>query len=66
MNELSAWALVQVSGMVAVLYLIMGIFRLGFLLDLLSKPIISAFLSAGALIISFSQVSLPAGPVQRM
>ena len=42
--------------MVAVLYLFMTLFRLGFLLDLLSKPIISAFLTAGAMIISSSQV----------
>ena len=46
--------------MVAVLYLIMGLFRLGFVLELLSRPIISAFLTAGALIIAFSQVKCPA------
>ena len=43
--------------MVALLYLLMAVFRLGFVLDVLSRPIISAFLTAGALIISASQVS---------
>lgn len=48
---------VQVSLLVAVLYLVLGVARLGFLCNLLSRPIISAFLTAGALIISSSQVS---------
>ena len=45
--------------MCAVLYLILGTLRLGFLCNMLSKPIISAFLTAGAMIISTSQVMVP-------
>lgn len=43
--------------MVAVLYLLLAVLRLGFLCSLLSRPIISAFLTSGAMIISSSQVS---------
>lgn len=46
----------QVSILVAILYLLLGVLRLGFLCNMLSKPIISAFLTAGAIIISTSQV----------
>lgn len=49
----------QVSLMVAVLYLLLAVLRLGFLCSLLSRPIISAFLTSGAMIISSSQVSFP-------
>lgn len=45
--------------MVAVLYLLLAVLRLGFLCSLLSRPIISAFLTSGAMIISSSQVSFP-------
>ena len=48
--------IVQVSILVAILYLVLGTLRLGFLCNMLSKPIISAFLTAGAIIISTSQV----------
>lgn len=52
--------LCQVSLMVAVLYLLLAVLRLGFLCSLLSRPIISAFLTSGALIISSSQVRIRA------
>lgn len=55
-GDLGFW-LVQVSILVAILYLVLGILRLGFLCNMLSKPIISAFLTAGAIIISTSQVA---------
>ncbi|NJN78612.1 MAG: STAS domain-containing protein, partial [Saprospiraceae bacterium] len=42
--------------MVGVLLLVMGIFRLGFLVNFLSRPIISGFTSAAALIIASSQL----------
>ena len=45
------------SILVAILYLVLGTLRLGFLCNMLSKPIISAFLTAGAIIISTSQVN---------
>ena len=54
--------IVQVSILVAILYLVLGTLRLGFLCNMLSKPIISAFLTAGAIIISTSQVIGPSGP----
>ncbi|EIE27094.1 sulfate permease [Coccomyxa subellipsoidea C-169] len=54
-------AAIQVSLMVAVLYLLLAVLRLGFLCSLLSRPIISAFLTAGALIISSSQVKYIVG-----
>ena len=46
----------QVSLLVALLYLVLGGLRLGWACEVLSKPIISAFLTAGAMIISLSQV----------
>jgi MFS superfamily sulfate permease-like transporter len=52
----------QVSLLVAILYLLLAVLRLGFLCNLLSRPIISAFLTAGALIISSSQVRVSASP----
>ena len=42
--------------MVGVIQLAAGVFRLGFLVDLLSRPIISGFTSAAALIIGMSQL----------
>ena len=44
--------------MVGVLYLLLGSLRVGFICNLLSGPIISAFLTAGAIIISSTQVRL--------
>ncbi len=42
--------------MVGVIQLAMGIFRLGFLTNFMSHPVISGFTSAAALIIAFSQL----------
>lgn len=42
--------------MVGVVQLLMGVFRLGFLVNFLSHPVISGFTSAAALIIGFSQL----------
>lgn len=42
--------------MVGVMQLAMGLFRLGFLVNFLSHPVISGFTSAAALIIGFSQL----------
>ncbi|NQX86934.1 MAG: solute carrier family 26 protein [Flavobacteriaceae bacterium] len=41
--------------MVGVLQLLFGVFRLGFLVNFLSKPVISGFTMAAALIIAFNQ-----------
>ena len=41
---------------VGVLLLIMGIFRLGFLVNFLSRPVVSGFTSAAAIIIAISQL----------
>ncbi len=40
-----------------VLQIVFGIFRLGFIVNFLSKPVISGFTSAAALIIGFSQLN---------
>jgi SulP family sulfate permease len=42
--------------MVGVLQLLFGLFKLGFLINFLSHPVISGFTSAAALIIGFSQI----------
>ncbi|MFT4666338.1 MAG: SulP family sulfate permease [Polaribacter sp.] len=42
--------------MVGVIQLLMGLFRLGFLVNFLSHPVVSGFTSAAALIIAFSQL----------
>ncbi len=47
---------VLLAFMVGVIHLLMGTLRLGFLVNLLSKPVISGFTSAAALIIGFSQL----------
>ncbi|KAL0048646.1 hypothetical protein WJX82_007650 [Trebouxia sp. C0006] len=49
-------AAIQVSLLVSIIYLVLGFLRLGFVTHFLSRPIISAFLTAGTIIISFSQV----------
>ena len=46
----------QVSLFVSIIYLVLGLLRLGFVTHFLSQPIISAFLTAGTIIISLSQV----------
>ncbi len=47
--------------MVGFIQLLMGLFRLGFLVNLLSHPVISGFTSAAALIIAFSQLKFLLG-----
>lgn len=47
---------VLLAGMVGVIQLLMGVFRLGFLVNFLSHPVVSGFTSAAALIIGFSQL----------
>ncbi|PIE17049.1 MAG: sodium-independent anion transporter [Proteobacteria bacterium] len=47
---------VLLSLMVGVIQLKMGVFRLGFLVNFLSHPVVSGFTSAAALIIGFSQL----------
>jgi SulP family sulfate permease len=42
--------------MVGAIQLILGFFRMGFLINFLSKPVISGFTSAAAIIITFSQL----------
>lgn len=42
--------------MVGVIEIILGVFRLGFLVNFLSQAVISGFISAAAILISFSQV----------
>lgn len=48
--------IITVALMVGVLQLLMGVFRLGFLVNFLSQPVISGFSSAAALIIITSQL----------
>ena len=47
--------------MVGFVQLLMGLFRLGFLVNLLSHPVISGFTSAAAIIIAFSQLKFLLG-----
>jgi SulP family sulfate permease len=47
---------IMLALMVGVVQLLMGVFRLGFLVNFLSHPVISGFTSAAALIIGFSQL----------
>lgn len=47
---------ITLSLMVGIIQLSMGIFRLGFLVNFLSHPVISGFTSAAALIIGFAQL----------
>lgn len=42
--------------MIGIIQLLMGVFRLGFLVNFLSHPVVSGFTSAAALIIGFSQL----------
>ncbi|KAL3141752.1 hypothetical protein ABBQ32_004432 [Trebouxia sp. C0010 RCD-2024] len=49
-------AAIQVSLLVSMIYLVLGFLRFGFVTHFLSRPIISAFLTAGTIIISLSQV----------
>lgn len=54
-GEFIAYAIL-VSLMVGAIQLGMGVFRLGFLVNFLSHPVVSGFTSAAALIIGFSQL----------
>ncbi|MBW2732661.1 MAG: solute carrier family 26 protein [Deltaproteobacteria bacterium] len=54
-SEFIAYAIL-ISLMVGVIQLAMGVFRLGFLVNFLSHPVVSGFTSAAALIIGFSQL----------
>ncbi len=54
-NEFIAMAIL-LALMVGVFQFLLGIFRLGFLVNFLSHPVISGFTSAAALIIGFSQL----------
>ncbi len=47
---------ILVALMIGIMQLLLGIFRLGFLVNFLSKPVISGFTSAAALIIGMSQL----------
>ena len=47
--------------MVGVLYVAMGLLRLGFVTNFLSHPVISGFTSGSAIIIGFSQVKYMLG-----
>lgn len=47
---------ITLAFMVGVIQLLLGVFRLGFLVDFLSHPVISGFTSAAALIIGLSQL----------
>jgi len=55
MEEYIAMALL-VTFLVGCIQLVLGLFRMGFLVNFLSKPVISGFTSAAALIIIFSQL----------
>ena len=50
------WLAILLALMVGVMQFLMGIFRLGFLVNFLSQPVINGFTSAAAIIIGLSQV----------
>ena len=58
--------------MVGILQFLMGVFRLGFMVNFLSHPVIAGFTSAAAIIIGFSQlkhllgISIPRGKVHEI
>ncbi len=57
---------IVLAGMVGLLQLLMGLLRMGFLVNFLSHPVISGFTSAAALIIGFSQLKHILGiPIDR-
>ena len=47
---------ITLAFMVGVIQLVMGLFRVGFLVNFLSHPVLSGFTSAAALVIGFSQL----------
>ncbi len=59
-------AAILLAGMVGVLQALMGLLRMGFLVNFLSRPVISGFTSAAAIIIGFSQLGHLIGvPLER-
>jgi len=50
------WLAILLAGVVGIIQLLMGIFKLGFLTNFMSHPVISGFTSAAALIIIVSQL----------
>ncbi|MAC62342.1 MAG: sodium-independent anion transporter [Flavobacteriaceae bacterium] len=52
---------ILLSLMVGIIHLILGIFKMGFFVSFLSKPVISGFTSGAALIISLSQIKYLTG-----
>ena len=52
---------ILLSLMVGIIHLILGIFKMGFFVSFLSKPVISGFTSGAAIIISLSQVKYLTG-----
>lgn len=50
------WLAILLALMVGVMQFLMGVFRLGFLVNFLSQPVINGFTSAAAIIIGLSQV----------
>ena len=52
---------ILLSLMVGIIHLILGVFKMGFFVSFLSKPVISGFTSGAALIISLSQVKYLTG-----
>ena len=68
-SELFIQYAILLALMVGIIQAVMGLFRLGFLVNFLSHPVIAGFTSAAALIIGFSQfkhllgLSIPRGKV---
>ena len=60
-NPLYIMLAMQVSFIVGIMYLGLGILRLGFVTNFLSHPVISGFTSGAAIIIGFSQVKYMLG-----
>ena len=54
-SESYVLAAILLALVVGVIQLLMGVFRLGFIVNFLSRPVISGFTSAAALIIGFNQ-----------
>ncbi|MGB3466067.1 MAG: sulfate permease [Cyclobacteriaceae bacterium] len=47
---------ILLAGMVGVIQILLGLFKMGFITNLLSKPVITGFTAAAAFIIAFSQM----------
>src|SRR5690606_7551978 len=60
------YAAILLAGMVGAIQVLMGLLRLGFLVNFLSRPVISGFTSAAAFIIGLSQLEHLVGvPLER-